>query len=160
LQTLRLSRLPAGIGVHLPRDAASAQLRQAPAQPSLQQTPSTQKFDLQSVAFVHAPPSCFGPQLPPTQAMPVTQSASVLHLVLQAPLTQRKGRQSCTPAGRQAPRPSQVPAVLSRSPAQDGGTQTVSAAYFVHAPNPSQVPVCPQLGALVSLQIARGSGFP
>jgi hypothetical protein len=89
LQTLRLSELPAANGVHLPREDCSAQLRQLPPQTSLQQTPSTQKFDLQSVGFVHDPPSCSRPQLWLTQAMPATHSASLLQIVLHAPAAQR-----------------------------------------------------------------------
>ena len=41
----------------------SAQLRQAPPQASLQQTPSTQNPEAQSVACVHSPPFVRLPQL-------------------------------------------------------------------------------------------------
>ena len=85
LQMPRLSRLFAVTGVHVPRVEASAQLWHAPAQAWLQQTPSTQKPDAQSVAWVQVPPSCLGPQLWFTQAMPAVQSASVEQIGLQAP---------------------------------------------------------------------------
>ena len=41
--------------------------------------------------------------------------------------------------------PSQVPAVLSRSPLHDGAAHTVSAAYLEQPPMPSQTPDSPQL---------------
>jgi hypothetical protein len=63
LQTLRLSRVFAARGVHVPGAEVSAQLRQAPPQASLQQTPSTQNPEAQSVACVHSPPFVRLPQL-------------------------------------------------------------------------------------------------
>jgi hypothetical protein len=63
-QTLRGSAAPAGSGVHLPIEEGSAQLRQAPMQASAQQTPSTQKLLLHSLAAAHGCPSDLGPQLP------------------------------------------------------------------------------------------------
>ena len=56
--------------------------------------------------------------------------------------------------------PSQVPAVLSRSPLHDGATQTVSAAYLEHPPIPSQTPDCPQLDAGLCAQSPWGSAAP
>jgi hypothetical protein len=63
VHTPRLSTAPCVSGVHVPRDDASAQLRQAPAQAVLQQTPSVQKPDAQSVPFVQVPPGSLRPQL-------------------------------------------------------------------------------------------------
>ena len=40
-----------------------------------------------------------------------------------------------------------MPGVLRRVPVHDGAMHTVSGAYFVQPPNPSHVPVEPQLGA-------------
>jgi hypothetical protein len=57
----------AGLGMQVPRDEASAQLRQAPRQASPQQTPSTQKLLAQSPAAAQACPFDLGPQLPPVQ---------------------------------------------------------------------------------------------
>jgi hypothetical protein len=128
LQTARRSEAFAGSGVHVPRVAGSAQLRHEPPQASLQQTPSTQKPDPQSDAFVQTPPICLGPQLWLTHAMPAVQSMSVLHDGLQAADTQRYGVQSATPGGLHMPRPSHVPGVLRRSPAHDGSTHTVCGA--------------------------------
>jgi len=56
--------------------------------------------------------------------------------------------------------PSQVPAVLIRSPLHDGATQTVSRAYLEHPPIPSQTPDCPQLDAGLGVQIPWGSAAP
>jgi len=89
VQTPRLSTTPCVSGVHVPRDDASAQLRQAPPQAVLQQTPSVQKPDAQSVPFVHVPPGFLRPQLWLTHAMPAVQSASVAHVGLHVPDTQR-----------------------------------------------------------------------
>jgi hypothetical protein len=58
------------------------------------------------------------------------------------------------------PCPSHVPAVLSRVPAHDGSTHTVSGPYFAQAPKPSQAPVWPHFVAPLSLQTWRGSGTP
>jgi hypothetical protein len=94
------------------------------------------------------------------QLWPLTQSASVWHWLTQALSTHWNGSQSCTPGDRQAPRPSQVPAVLSRSPLHDGATQTVSAAYLEHPPIPSQTPDCPQLDAGLCAHRRWGSAAP
>jgi len=126
----------------------------------LQHTPSTQKPEAQSAALLQTPPSCLGPQLWLTQAMPAVQSASLMHVGLQAPPAQRNGVQSRRPGGLHVPRPSHVPGVLRRSPAQEGSTQTVSAAYFAQAPKPSHVPVSPHFAAPLSVQTFRGSGLP
>jgi hypothetical protein len=94
LQTLRLSIAPAASGVHLPFDDSSEQLRHEPVQAWSQQTPSTQKFDLQSAAALHVPPFCLGPQLLLTQATPAMQSASDSQRCLHAPAAQRYGGHS------------------------------------------------------------------
>jgi hypothetical protein len=89
LQTLRASLLPSGRLVQRPFDDGRAQLRQAPWQASVQQTPSTQKFDAHSELAPQAWPGCLGPQLPFTQACPAWQSVSTVQGTLQAPLMQR-----------------------------------------------------------------------
>ena len=50
--------------------------------------------------------------------------------------------------------------MLSRVPAHDGSTHTVSRAYFAQAPKPSHAPVSPHFAAPLSLQSPRGSGTP
>jgi hypothetical protein len=95
-----------------------------------------------------------------TQLWPLTQSALVWQWFTQALAVHWNGSQSCTPGDRQAPMPLQVPAVLSRSPLHDGGTQTVSAAYLEHPPIPSQTPDCPQVDAGLFTQTPWGSAAP
>ena len=68
--------------------------------------------------------------------------------------------QSWTPGVRHVPSPLQVPAVFNLSPLQDGGTQTVSAAYSAQPPKPSHVPVVPQLDGVCIAQMPCGSGPP
>lgn len=53
-----------------------------------------------------------------------------------------------------------MPAVFSLSPLQEGTVQTVSTAYLVHPPDPSQTPVKPQVEGSLFTQIARGSATP
>jgi len=127
--------------VQVPIDDERAQLRQAPAHASPQQTPSTQNELMHSSLAVQACPFGFGPQLPFWQPWPGTQSLSLVQVPLQAPATQRKGAQLVIPGMRQVPSPLQVPAVFRRFPLQEGATQTVSAANSEHPPTPSQLPV-------------------
>jgi hypothetical protein len=68
VHTRRGSDEPGGISVQRPIEEGSAQLRQAPWQPSAQQTPSTQKLLAHSEAAAQLWPFCFLPQLPFTQA--------------------------------------------------------------------------------------------
>jgi hypothetical protein len=159
LQTPRGSTVPAAIGEHLPIDDARLQLRHAPAQAVSQQTPSTQLLCWHSLEAVQAWPSCFGPQVLLTQAMPTSQSALVAHVLVHAPVAQRNGWQSWMPWARQVPRPLHVPAVLTfATPEQVGATQTVSRGYFEQPPMPSQKPVWPQLVGPWSRQMPRLSG--
>jgi len=69
----------------------------------------------------------FLPQLPFWHTAGATHSLSFAQRLTHAPSMQRNGLQSRTPGCRQLPRPSQVPAVLNRSPAHDGATHIVSA---------------------------------
>ena len=76
-----------------------------------------------------------------------TQSPSVLQLSVHAPAAHRNGAQLSTPCGRHVPCPSHVPGVLRRVPVHEAAMHTVSAAYLSQLPNPSHLPVVPQLGA-------------
>jgi hypothetical protein len=82
LQVIRRSALPIAIMVHLPCEPGRPQLRQAPVQALSQQTLSTQLPDLHSVPAWQTWPFCLGPQLWPTQLMPVSQSASELQKIV------------------------------------------------------------------------------
>jgi hypothetical protein len=91
LQTLRGSTFPAAVVRQEPGEVGELQVRQAPAQAFSQHTPSTQKFEAHSLAAAQACPSGLGPQVPFTQAAPVSQSESTLHVLVQAPARQRNG---------------------------------------------------------------------
>jgi hypothetical protein len=126
LHVARGSAFPAPTIVHFPGDDASAQLRHAPVQALSQHTPSTHCPDLHSLALPQLCPICLGPQVPFTQAMPTSQSASVWQLTVQAPDEHMKGVQFVSPGARQVPSPSHVAAVLRRLPEQTGATHWVS----------------------------------
>jgi len=76
-----------------------------------------------------------------TQAMPSSQSASVSHELVHAPVTQRNGWQFWIPPAWQVPRPLQVPGVLRLLPAHVGATHTVSRGNLAQPPSPSHSPV-------------------
>src|SRR5689334_3872686 len=86
----RGSTVPAAIGMQWPA-IDPAQVRQAPVHAWSQQTPSTQWLCWHSLESLQLWPSCLGPQVPLTQAIPVSQSALVTQLLVQAPFAQRKG---------------------------------------------------------------------
>jgi hypothetical protein len=158
VQTPRGSTVPAAIGVHFPSSVpGSAQLRQAPVQAWSQQILSTQWLCWHSADVVQLWPSCLGPQVPLTHAIPTSQSALVVHVVAQAPFAQRNGLQFWMPGGLQVPSPSHVPAVFRRLPEQVGALQTVSRAYFWQPPRPSHSPFWPHIDAPLSVQILRVS---
>jgi hypothetical protein len=76
--------LPASIGQHEPGRPTWLQATQAPPQRTLQQTPSVQNPEAQSLSLAHTAPRGFGPQLPLTQVTPSMQSAAPLHVATQA----------------------------------------------------------------------------
>jgi len=112
--------------VQVPGAFGELQVRQAPPQALWQHTPSMQKPEAHSPAAPQVCPIGLGPQVWFTQAAPVSQSASTLHALVQAPAAQRKGWQSRTPGAPQVPSPSHVPAVLSRLPVQVGARHSTS----------------------------------
>jgi hypothetical protein len=128
VQILWGSSAPATTAVQWPREDSSEQLLHGLVQASAQQTPSTQKLLMHSAAPPQGWPRPLRPQLPAMQTLPMLQSSSPAQTPRQAPAAHRYGGQSWMPGLRQVPRPSQVPAVLRRSPLQEGATQTVSAA--------------------------------
>jgi hypothetical protein len=157
---LRRSSRPAAIGMQVPSADGSAQDRHGPTHAWSQQTPSTQWLLAQSAAAAHGWPRLFLPQLPFWQAMPATQSLSLVQRLMQAPSAQRYGAQFCMPGGRQLPRPLHVPAVIRRSPLQAGAVQTIWAAKRPHPPRPSHTPVVPQVAGACVAQTPCGSGPP
>jgi hypothetical protein len=91
VHTARRSGFPAAIIEHLPGEPARLQERQPPVQTLSQQTPSTHCFDVHSLAAPQTCPSGLRPQVLFTQAVPVSQSLSVTHELVQAPLAHWKG---------------------------------------------------------------------
>jgi hypothetical protein len=123
------------------------QLTQAPPQATLQQTPSAQKPEAHSLAFVQTAPCGFGPQLPSTHLTPGTQSASERQSGKHCPpaVSQLKGAQMvCGPAW-QRPAPSQTSSPVTAAPSQVPGWHTIPAGYCRQLPCPSQVPSSPQV---------------
>jgi hypothetical protein len=88
VQVPRGSVNPAGTDAQRPTEEGRAQLRQAPAQASAQQTESTQKLLAHSEAARQGWPLSLRPQLPAMQAIPAWQSASVKQLEAQTPPVQ------------------------------------------------------------------------
>jgi hypothetical protein len=86
-QVPRGSAAPAAAFLHTPIELVSAHERQAPAQASLQQTPSTQKPLAHSAEAAQVCPRPLGPQLAAavSQVWPAAQSASLPQLALQRP---------------------------------------------------------------------------
>jgi hypothetical protein len=79
---------------HVPGEAVRLHASHCPVQSELQHTPSTQKFDWHWPADVHGVPG--GPlfeHAPDPQKFPRAQSASVVHVVLQAVAPQTYGAQ-------------------------------------------------------------------
>jgi hypothetical protein len=80
---------PLRIGRHNPAAPDTLHDRQGPLHSATsQQTPSTQDFELQSMAVAQAAPSGFAPHEPPLQVCPALQSAAVWQVVLQSPFAQ------------------------------------------------------------------------
>jgi hypothetical protein len=159
-QTLCGSATPAATGEQVPSEVERSHLRQLPVQAVAQQTPSAQKVLAHSLDAEQGCPTAFGPQLPFTQSCPSTQSLLLVHLLMQALFAHANGEQFTTPVGRQVPSPSQVPVVFSLLPLHEAATQTVSAAYLAHPPEPSQTPVSPQVEASDFRQTPWGSVTP
>jgi hypothetical protein len=132
-----------------------------------QQTPSTHWLDSQSLGSVQGTPGFFFPQLPivvpfnevMTHWWPDSQSASLKHELLQAPVEQRKGEQSISWASRQVPCPSHTRAVFWVAlEAQLAAAHGVFSGNRSQAPAPSQRPVVPHVETSLARQ--RESGTP
>ena len=136
------------------------QLTQAPAQATLQQTPSAQKPDAHSLAFVHTAPSGLGPQLPETHLTPAAQSASERHAGKHASLvpSQLNGAQTIWGPASQLPMPSQTSVPVTAAPWHVPGLQVVPAGYCRQLPCPSQVPSSPQVATFDLGHVAADDG--
>jgi hypothetical protein len=129
-------------------------------QATLQQTPSLQKPEAQSVPTVHTAPRGFGPQLPLTHFTPPEQSLSDAHAAkhLLVLVSQSKGAHTVAGPGLQRPTPSQTFTLPTEAPSHVPALQTVPAACLRQAPAPLQVPSSPQVeaSALGQTLAARG----
>lgn len=119
---------PAGTLVQVPALVVRAHDWQVPLQALLQQTPCWQKPEAHSAAVEQLVPGVFRAQAPAMHTSGATQSASAVHVVLQAvpPLAQVKfPGQAPAVTGRQVPAPSHVWAGASVEPLQLGATHCV-----------------------------------
>jgi hypothetical protein len=71
---------PEGVGVQVPTKPTWSQAWQAPAQALSQQNPLAQWLEPHSASAPQATPRAFGPQLPPRQCSPETQSVSAVQV--------------------------------------------------------------------------------
>jgi hypothetical protein len=134
---------------------------QVPEQAVMQHLPCAQIFELHSASAPQLAPIGFGPQLPMTQLLGVTQSASVAHVVRHVlpSVAHWKGAQSCVDAPVQPPALSQVAVVMRMWPTQPSCAQVTPAVPLkrAHWPVPSQTPVVPQVSAVWVGQRSPGS---
>jgi hypothetical protein len=113
----------------------------------LQQTLSTQKFDMHSAFPVHRAPSGFGPHDPFMQSRP-SQSAELVQRSKQRRVSvlQRYGVQTVDISPEQVP-PAQIFIASTALPSQVPGMHTLPSGYVWHAPAPSHRPLRPQVSA-------------
>jgi len=104
------SLLPAPTGAQVPALPSSAHDMQLPVQSVLQHAPWAQIPLLHSVPSPQIAPSGFRPHDPLLQTPGGAQSASAVHVDLQAATPQRKGKQVIAAGVTQVPAPSQLPA--------------------------------------------------
>jgi hypothetical protein len=138
---------PASTGQQVPTRPIWLQLRHGPRQPTLQQTPSVQNPDAQSMSFAHSAPGGLGPQLPLTQATPLAQSALDRQVSTQACVagSQLNGAHTVAGPALQRPRPSQTFTPTTEPSEHDPGWHTVPATWLRQLPAPSQAPSRPQV---------------
>src|SRR5215471_4048395 len=131
-----MSTVPAGMLLQTPRDAVSAHDLQIPVQAVWQQIPCSQKVDRHSSLLVQMAPAGLRPQSPFAQVAGGRQSASAVHVALQAAVPQRYGKQDDVPGTTQVPAPSQLDSAVNRLVVvgQVAGMQGVFAAHFWQAP--------------------------
>ena len=90
--------------------------------------------------------------------MPVSQSASVAHVLVQAPSRSGTGGSPGRPGPAGAEAVAGPGRVHGDCRCRTARRTRCRAAYFAQPPMPSQVPVCPQLAGPWSRQTPRGSG--
>jgi hypothetical protein len=138
------------------------QATQGPWHATLQQTPSVQKPDEQSLSFTHTAPGGFGPQLPLTQATPLTQSVFARHVTTHAFVawSQLKGAQIVAAPALQRPCPSQTLTPTTAPSEHEPALHTVPATWLRQLPLPSQVPSRPQVDSSEARHSFAACGAP
>lgn len=153
--------LPSGTFLHVPSLPETAHDLHVPEHMVMQHLPCAQIVELHSLSLPQLAPIGFLPQLPPTQLLGVTQSASVMQLVRQVLPSEAhwKGVHAWVVAPLQPPELSQVPVVVRMKPTQASAAQTTPALPLKRSqePVPSQTPVVPQLSAVWVGQRSPGS---
>jgi hypothetical protein len=121
---------PVGTLVQVPRAFGNAHDLQVPPQEVEQHTPCSQKPLRHSVPFMQTAPLGLRPHEPLMQTAGEAQSASAVHVPLQASVPQRYGKQEVAPGVTQAPAPSQleIPVNSVDAAGQVGARQVVPAA--------------------------------
>jgi hypothetical protein len=127
---------PAGTVEHVPPVPVSEQDMQVLRHEVWQQTPCSQKFDRHSALLVQMAPGGLRPHSPFAQVAGGRQSASAVHVALQAAVPHRYGKQELVPGTTQVPAPSQLDSAVNRLVAvgQVAGIQGVPAPHFWQAP--------------------------
>jgi hypothetical protein len=117
----------------------------------MQHLPWAQNIELHSASLPQLAPIGFLPQLPPTQVLGDTQSASVEQVVRQVlpSVAHWYGVHACVVMPEHPPELSHVPVVVRMNPVQLSAAQTTPALPLKrsHEPVPSQTPVVPQVSA-------------
>jgi hypothetical protein len=153
-------RAPCGAprtGEQVPRLPGLSHASHWPVQAALQHTPSTQKPVAHSAEVVHiCPGGMRATQRPSRQKNPLTQSASLRHVVKHSVGPHTKGAQVVRCGVPQLPRPSQKACEVATPSVHDAAAQEVVVPGKVHSVRlvPSQRPpqVVPKFG-----QAARGA---
>jgi hypothetical protein len=134
---------------------------QVPVHAVRQQTPCAQKPVAHSVLSLHAAPGDLSPQEPLAHTEGETQSASDLHVALQAESPHWNGAQEVAAGVTHLPAPSHAEAPVNVVPVagQVAPAQGVPCGYFWQAPA-SHMPFVPQLALPWATQVPDGSGAP
>jgi hypothetical protein len=153
--------IPSGTFLHVPSLPETAHDLHVPVHVVMQHLPCAQNVELHSASAPQLAPRGFLPQLPLTQVLGETQSASVVHVVRQDLPSPAHwyGAHDCVAAPEHVPESSHMPVVVRVDPTQVSAAQTTPAFPLkrAHAPVPSQTPVVPQVSAVWVGQRSPGS---
>ena len=152
---------PRSTGEQVPGDVATAHDWHVPVHVVRQQAPCAQMPVAHSVPSLHAAPGDLSPQEPLAHTEGETQSASDLHVALQAESPHWKGAHEVAAGVTQAPAPSHAEAPVYVVPlaGQVAPAHGVPCGYFWQAPA-SHMPLVPQLVLPWATHVPDGSGAP